>query len=95
MQNAAVLNTGGDFMPLLQVRNIPQELYEKISRTAQMENRSIAQQTIVLLKNALDITGERIVRRKSILEEIDRINMNLPAHEFPDPAKLTREDRDR
>ena len=37
-------------MPLLQVRDIPEDLYEKLAKVAQMENRSIAQETIVLLQ---------------------------------------------
>jgi Fe-S cluster biosynthesis and repair protein YggX len=81
-------------MPLLQVRDIPKALYETISRVAQVENRSIAQQTIVLLKKALNITNERTARRKSVLQEIDNFQIEN-AQEFPDPAKLTREDRDR
>jgi hypothetical protein len=81
-------------MPLLQVRDFPQELYDSISRTAKMENRSIPQQTIVLLKNALNIRDERTARRKAVLQEIDDLQIKN-ANKFPDPAKLTREDRDR
>jgi hypothetical protein len=84
----------GGSMPLLQVRDFPGELYETISRVAQVENRSISQQTIVLLKTALSITKERMARRKSVLEEIDRFNIK-DTQRFPDPAKFTREDRDR
>jgi hypothetical protein len=82
------------YMPSLQVRDIPKELYETIARVAQTENRSIAQQTIVLLKNALRLTDERIARRKSVLREIDNLNIK-GANSFPDPAELVREDRDR
>jgi hypothetical protein len=81
-------------MPLLQVRDIPQELYETISRVAKQENRSIAQETIVLLKKALNITGERTLRRKAVLREIDNLYIEN-ADSFPDPALLIREDRDR
>ena len=81
-------------MPLLQVRDFPTELYETISRVARAENRSIPQQTIVLLKDALKLTGERKTRRKVVLLEIDDFNIQ-GADRFPDPVKLTREDRDR
>ena len=81
-------------MPLLQVRDFPKELYDTISQVAHAENRSIPQQTIVLLKTALNITQERKTRRKAILQEIDNLNIKK-ANRFPDPAKLTREDRDR
>ena len=41
-------------MPLLQVRDFPPDLYDAISRVARAENRTIPQQTIVLLKNCLE-----------------------------------------
>ena len=81
-------------MPLLQVRDFPSDLYETISRVAQTENRSIPQQTIVLLKNALNITGERKTRRKSVLREIENLSIKN-ADRFPEPEKLIREDRDK
>ena len=79
-------------MPLLQVRDFPTELYDTISRVARAENRSIPQQTIVLLKTALKINEERKIRRKAVLQEIDELIIKN-TKEFPDPAKLTREDR--
>ena len=81
-------------MPLLQVRDFPMDLYETISRVAQAENRSIPQQTVVLLKSALGISGERKARRKAILQEINKLKIQN-TNEFPDPALLLREDRDR
>ena len=81
-------------MPLLQVRDFPAELYDAILRAARSENRSVPQQTIVLLKNALDIAQERKARRNAVLQEIDDLCIR-DANRFPDPAKLTREDRDR
>ncbi|MDR2047960.1 MAG: hypothetical protein LBP69_00750 [Treponema sp.] len=80
-------------MPLLQVRDIPGELYEKISRIAHVQHRSIAQQTIVLLENGLNITEERRGRRKAALQEIDKLTIENP-EQFPDPAELIRKDRD-
>jgi len=81
-------------MPLLQVRDFPKELYETISRVAAAENRSVPQQTIVLLKNALSANQERKNRREAVLGEIDGFNIEN-ANNLPDPAVLVREDRDR
>jgi hypothetical protein len=81
-------------MPLLQVRDIPEDLYEKLSRIAEADNRSIAQETIVLLKKALGYTEERKARRKRILDEIQKLNIPN-TKKFPDPAELIREDRER
>jgi hypothetical protein len=81
-------------MPLLQVRDIPNDLYEKLSRVAEEDNRSIAQETVVLLKKALDYSEERILRRKRILVEIQKFKIEN-VDKFPDPVKLIREDRER
>ena len=81
-------------MPLLQVRDFPADLYDTISRVAREENRSIPQQTIVLLKTALNITQERKTRRKAALAETDILKLKN-VESFPDPVRLIREDRDR
>jgi len=81
-------------MALLQVRDVPDELYERLSRVAESEHRSISQETIVLLKKALEFQQERRSRRKSVLAQIKATK--LPnTHTFPDPAQLLREDRER
>ncbi len=81
-------------MPLLQVRDMPQDLYEKLGRVAAEDNRSIAQETIFLLKRTLDYGEERQARRKRVLAEI-KANRIEDARGFPDPADLVREDRER
>ena len=40
-------------MPLLQERECPEDIYRKITYAAKNENRTIAQQIIVLLEKAL------------------------------------------
>lgn len=82
-------------MAILQVRDVPDELYEALSAIAKIENRSISQETIFLLKNALQLKSERIARRKSILSEIDNLEKPSISSDFPSPADLVREDRDR
>jgi len=81
-------------MPLLQVRDFPSDLYDAISRVAREENRSLPQQTIFLLKTALNTTNEKKVRRMEVLKQIDNFHIK-ETKKIPDPAKLTREDRDR
>jgi hypothetical protein len=73
---------------------VPEELYERLAKVAKAENRSIAQETIVLVRNALNLTSERMARRKEFLVELDEIDLG-GTHEFPAPEKLIREDRDR
>jgi len=81
-------------MPLLQVRDFPAELYERLSRVADTENRSVPQQTIVLLKNALAAHIEPRNRREAVLREIDSFDIEYTGT-FPDPAQMVSEDRDR
>ncbi len=81
-------------MPILQVRDVPDDLYERLARVAREENRSISQETIVLLRKALNLQQERLIRRERVLEEIE--NLTLEGSEsLPDPAELIREDRER
>ena len=72
----------------------PEDLYEELSRIAKSDNRSIAQETIVLLRSALNLKSERIKRRKAILKEARVLNIDN-ADQLPEPVDLIREDRDR
>ncbi len=82
-------------MAILQVRDIPDELYENLSAVAKQENRSISQETIVLLKGALQLKTERAARRKSVISEIENFNNRGNQKDIPNPEDLIREDRDR
>jgi len=55
-------------MPLLQVRDCPAEVYEAIKAEAKKEHRTIAQQTIVLVKNGLEKELSPRERRLQALE---------------------------
>lgn len=94
-------------MPAVQVRDLPQGLYDELCLRAQAEHRSIAQQTVVAIEQHLRGTGAaarplteeeerqaRIAKRKAIFEEIDRIPKPVIPDDFPDIVELIREDRD-
>jgi plasmid stability protein len=57
-------------MPFLQVRDIPEELYEKLTQTAKAGKRTIAEETIFLLRKALNFQEQRSAERKHLLKEI-------------------------
>jgi hypothetical protein len=81
-------------MPLLQVRDFPDDIYNEISLVAHKENRIIAQQTIVLIKKGLGKENTNIERRKRILEKI--MTRNIPdAAKAIDDVKFIREDHER
>lgn len=79
-------------MALLQVTDVPEDVYERLARSARDENISIAQETVVLLRQALDQKEERRARRKQILQSINDLALK-DTDIFPDPVEIIREDR--
>ena len=81
-------------MPLLQVRDIPEELYEKLTQTAKADKKTIAQEIIFLLRKALNFQVQRSTERNQLLEKIKRYKINN-VEKFPAAAELIIEDRER
>jgi len=81
-------------MPLLQVRDFPQDIYEEITFEARKQNRTIAQQTIVLIKKGLQEEISNRERRRMAIEKTFSRSMPSNAKSM-DYVKLVREDRDR
>ena len=81
-------------MPLLQVRDFPADIYEEIIFDAKRQNRTIAQQTIVLIKKGLneEVSNQERVRR--ILDEIRKNDIPEEVKAI-DVVKWIREDRNR
>lgn len=82
-------------MATLQVRDFPDELHEKLVKVAKDEHRSLAQQVLVILTQALEQVESNKNRRKSVLDEIFRHRANNASKKAPAPVKILREDRDR
>ena len=81
-------------MPLLQVRECPEDIYKKITLLAKKQNRTIAQQVVVVLEKGLGQEQSSSERRKHVLERIaGRIISNDT--KLLDEVALIREDRDR
>ena len=80
-------------MPTIQVRNIPNDIYVQIQYLAEQEQRSIAEQTIILLKESLNNSNGNKNRRRMILKKMG--NLPITDVQLPDPVTLLREDRER
>jgi antitoxin FitA len=78
-------------MPTLQVRDLPEDVYIRLSMIAKEENRSIAQQTIVLLKESLGLPANNKLRRQALLETIS--GKSYPDTSAVDEVAWIREDR--
>jgi hypothetical protein len=79
-------------MPLLQVRDFPSDVYEELSFEARIQNRTIAQQAIVLIKKGLDEQMSNKERRRLISEDIR--SMSPPMLAGMDTVSVIREMRE-
>jgi len=81
-------------MPSLQIRNLPDDLYQTLSFRAEQAHRSLAQQALIELRRA---TGSAIIgQRERILETISQDIADTGARPpSVSPDKLIREDRER
>lgn len=79
-------------MPTLQVRDLPQELYNQLSFLAERDHRSLAQETIVLLKESIENRLDNREKRREILESFD--GLGVDTKNLPSPEDMVREDRD-
>ncbi len=82
-------------MPSLQVRDLPEHLYQEIVQLAEADRRSITQETIILLEKALEIEKQNKKRRQKLFNNIIQDTNNKTDKDILDPVPLIREDRER
>lgn len=81
-------------MPSLQIRNLPDDLYQTLSFRAEQAHRSLAQQALIELRRATE--SPTIRQRERILETISQNIADLGTRVLSaPPEKLIREDRER
>ncbi len=79
-------------MAILQMRDLPDELYEKLKVRAKEERRSIMQQAVVLLEEALSEDHNKTRRKRAIQAMLDsKVDLKKP----DDIVAMIREDRER
>jgi len=81
-------------MAAIQVRDVPEPVYRKLSELARKEHRSLAQQTLMVISRGLGLEVDAKTRRRNLLA---LLGSEPPAGKkrVSDPAKLIREDRRR
>ena len=82
-------------MPSIQVRDLPEQIYNKIKNNAQKEHRSLSQQAIVTLKKGLGIDEDHKERRRILVDQIMSRRVAFDIAKLENPVNLIREDRDR
>jgi hypothetical protein len=81
-------------MPLIQVRDVPDDLYRLLAEQAERERRSLAQQTVAVLARGLRVELGAKARRQKVLQAI-RAGGRAQTARLTDPARLIRKDRSR
>ena len=81
-------------MPSLQVRELPEPMFQKLKAEAERQHRSLAQQAVVTLERGLGQAEDPRSRRRRVLDGIAGGPL-IDADSLPDPAALIREDRGR
>ncbi len=82
-------------MPILQVRDLPEQIYQKLKEQAIKEQRSITQQAIITLAKGLEIELNSVNKRKRLLSIIKEEANLYSEYELSNPVDLIREDRNR
>ena len=82
-------------MPSIQVRDLPEQIYNKIKNNAQKDHRSLSQQAIVTLKKGLGIDENHKERRRILVDQIMSRRVAFDIDKLENPVNLIREDRDR
>lgn len=58
-------------MPTLHIRNLPEELYEKLTLLAKISGRSLTQEAIVQLEKGIEVAmNERIILKNKTLQKM-------------------------
>ncbi len=82
-------------MPTLQIRNLPQELYDQLKESARESKRSMTQQAILLLQKSLESSSDDRKRKVTELQVLnDKISQPEGAN-IEEIMEWIREDRNR
>lgn len=78
-------------VPILQIRDLPDDVYQRVGAAARAEQRSLSQQAVVELRRALGMEAED--RRAAVLQSLRASGRRLAAGAMS-PEAMQREDRD-
>ncbi len=80
-------------MPTLQIRNLPQEIYDQLKESADNSRRSLNQEAITLLERGLHVkTDGKVIAKNNLLRHLVSDKKSNFCSE--DAIKWVREDRE-
>lgn len=88
MQNSCI-------MPTLQIRDVPQEIYDSLVASAEANRRSLAQEALVILENNLLPMSRRLEKEKALLRLKELGKKHLQGITIEEIVETIQEDRDR
>lgn len=81
-------------MPTLQIRDLPQDIYDRLIESAEKNRRSLTQEAIVLLQKAVE-NEERKAKKLDALKKMKELSVHFKGVTVDDVVSMIREDRDR
>lgn len=82
-------------MATLYIRNFPKYLHDELRRRAKENHRSISEEVILIVREAV-ATAEEIRRRQDAIKRLSECRFTSTSEEkMPDSLDLIREDRER
>ena len=82
-------------MSTLQIRNLPDDIYKKLTILAKKENRSIARQATAMLRDALGFKKNNKTKREALIAELDDSPIKVNLKNKMNAVEMIREDRER
>ena len=84
-------------MPSIQIRNVKNEIYKQLKTSAELHHRSITNEALSILENALEAEAYSHPHFKTPFDEVDFMVKEMGAKygTAPSSVSLIREDRDR
>ena len=82
-------------MPSLQVRELPEHIYQKLVAEAEREHRSLSQQAIAVLAKGLGVSLDPKERRRRLLDHLRENPIDVDHSKLGNTVDMIREDRDR
>lgn len=82
-------------MPTLQIRDVPQEIYDSLVASAEANRRSLAQEALVILENNLLPMSRRLEKEKALLRLKELGKKHLQGITIEEIVETIQEDRDR
>ncbi|MBF0287893.1 MAG: hypothetical protein HQM14_08750, partial [SAR324 cluster bacterium] len=73
-------------MKSLQVRDVPDHIYQKLLKESQKEHRSLAQQTITTLAKGLNTQLSPKEKRQELLQKISKNTVGLDVNSLDNPV---------